>query len=143
MRAYLYTYGRCDGVRSDVAGKNAWNLTEHELELALYNDSSSQYTIRAYMPSRSPDMVKADYYWSWVSEDAHQEYYDMWKERNTAKVVALYFVGAAVLNRVGSFIHARWVSKNSDTIEDNGKHALMWSPYITDHYAGLQFNTRF
>jgi hypothetical protein len=137
LRAFLFTYGRCDGVRSDVAGKSAWNLSENELQLPLYNDSSSQYTMRIYKPSRSSDMIKADYYWSWSSEEAHQEYYDMWKERNTAKVAALYFAGAAILNRVGSFIHARWLAKNSDTIERSEAIPIIWTPFFTENHLGM------
>ncbi len=142
LRAYLFTYGRCDGIRSDAANKTAWNLTEMELQLPLYNDSSAQYATRVYKPSRDKSMPAPDFYWSWTSEEAHQEYYDMWKTRNTAKIVALSFAGAAVLNRVGSFIHARWIAKNSDTVTGSVQ-TIFWKPIATGNGHGLELSVVF
>ena len=104
LRAYLYANAGCDGTHS-FNGKTAHDLSESELELPLYADSSGYYERRVYLPSRDSYMQKADFFWRWNSETAHQRYYDMWGKANRVRVVGYYFLGAAVINRIISFIN--------------------------------------
>lgn len=112
LRAYLYTYGDCRGDKSS-AGRSAWDLNDNELKLPMLVDSSAFYEQRIYKPSRDETMLKINFYWQWDSEAHHQTYYDLFKTMNTIKVAGYYFLGASVVMRVGSFIHARYVVRNA------------------------------
>jgi len=112
LRAYLFTFGDCNGKK--VSNRTAWNLTDRELELPLYVDSSAYYDERVYKPSRDSTMQKVDFYWQWDNEAAHQRYYDLWRSANQAKVTAYYFLGAAVVARAASFITARYFVRNEN-----------------------------
>ncbi|MFH0922082.1 MAG: hypothetical protein V1913_17185 [Fibrobacterota bacterium] len=144
LRAYLFTYGGCDG-RSSESGRSAWALSEDEMEFALYADSSAFYEERVFKPSRDPLMQKIDFYWQWDSEETHQVYYDMWKGRNAAKVYGYYFLGTAVVLRAASFIHARYVAKNEKTAAPI-TGAIQWQVYpglIVRNAPGALLSVRF
>jgi hypothetical protein len=130
LRAYLYTYGDCDGKKS-VAGRSAWDLTDSELELPLYADSSAFYEERIFKPSRDDLMKKIDFYWQWDSEETHQEYYDLWKKGNQAKVTGYYFLGVALIVRVVSFINTgRMIKKAGMSGFEKKKTAFFVKPGI-------------
>jgi len=144
LRAVLYTYGDCDGVKTP-SHRTAWDLTDTELELPLYADSSAFYDERIYKPSRDPSMVKADFYWQWDSEAQHQRYYDLWKKMNSAKVASYYFLGGALINRIGSAVYARFLSKNSG-VKHAEKSTLSFDAYPATTTGGndvLKLSLRF
>ena len=116
LKAYLYAYAGCDG-RHGESRRTAWDLNEWELELPLYIDSSFIYDERIFKPSRDESMSKIDFYWQWESEEAHQEYYDLWKNASQAKVIGYYFLAGALVSRAVSFIHARYLLKKSNIEE--------------------------
>lgn len=142
LRAYLYSNAACDG-NGSFSGRNAWDLTEAELELPLYADSSAFYEQRVYMPSRDELMQKIDFYWQWDSEKAHQEYYDMWGRANRAKVFGYYLIGAAVVTRVVSFINTgRLIRKmGMENIDQSARIELI--PRYYQEQPGLSITCRF
>lgn len=144
LRAYLYRYGDCDGTKS-ASNKTAWDLTDNELELPLYVDSSADYTERIYKPSRDASSVPPiDFYWQWDSEAAHQHYYDLWRNANQARNVAYYFLGAAIITRAASFVTTRYFLKN-DGIKSVSTSSLSLNvkPLMLRNNSGLEFAVRF
>jgi hypothetical protein len=142
LRAYLFTFGDCNGKK--VSGRTAWDLTDQELELPLYVDSSAYYDERVYKPSRDTSMLKINFYWQWDNEKAHQRYYDLWRSANQAKVTAYYFLGAVVVARAASFISARYFLKNEAVKSVSNKTlSLNIHPAVIRGHSGLEMSVRF
>ncbi len=143
LRSYLYAFGDCNGKRSP-SGRSAWDLDDKELELPLYVDSSADYEQRIYKPSRDTSMLKIDFYWQWDNEATHQRYYDLWRNANQTKVTAYYFLGAAVVTRVASFVTARYFLKNESVNTISGKSiSLDIKPALIKGNKGVLLSLRF
>jgi hypothetical protein len=144
LRAYLYAYGDCDGNKS-VSGRSAWDLTDNELELPLYVDSSADYEERVYKLLRSEIAQEIDFYWQWDSEDHHQVYYNMWKSANRAKVAGYYFLGAAIVLRAASFVNTRQMIKKAGmgNVKQAASSVRIYPYAVPFRESGLRFAYRF